>query len=81
MAKSPDLYTPGADTRPTHLLRAPGDRKVMCGIDVVRSDATPFMWVAHLAERRKSYAAHDLELILCPECEHVDRTDNPRRYL
>lgn len=64
-----DLYAPGADQRPTHLLADPGDRKVLCGIDVVRSDATPFMWAAFLERRRASYAEHDLALILCEECE------------
>jgi len=68
---TPDLYTRGADTRPTHLLGYPGDRKTLCGIDVVRSDATPFMWARHMPERRKSYAAHGLELHLCEACERA----------
>lgn len=62
-------YTPGADTRPTHLLAHPGDRKVLCGIDVVRSDATPFMWAAFVGRRRISYAEHGLTLHLCEACE------------
>lgn len=57
------------DGRPTHLIALPGDIKAMCGIDIRTSAGCPFMWVPHVDERRKSYAAHGLELILCPECE------------
>lgn len=68
-----------ADGPPCHLLGASSDRRTLCGLDARTTH--PRMLARHLPAHRAGHASVGRIKLVCADCEQVDRTDNPRRYL
>lgn len=71
----------GNAAKPTHLLAEPGDRRTLCGLDARTKAGHPQLLARFVPAHRAGHAEHGRTIVVCAECEHVDRTDSPRRYL
>jgi hypothetical protein len=69
-----------ADELPVHLILRAGEIVTLCGLDTRTKAGKPYLLARFVPAHRAGHAEHGRTFRVCAECEHVDRTDNPRRY-